>query len=431
MSDMSSMNRENKKKQLRKRLITTQTSDRQNGREQEIYDKEEGSSQDIVRKAHRRTIKRRLILFLILAFCLAAGAFAGIRYMKFHSYVQYQIAWEKKMDEGSFVKYENFGSNVLKYSKDGASYIDAQGKTVWMQSFEMKNPIASVNGDFVAIADQQGNSIYICDKSGTQGVATTLLPILKVSVSAHGVAAAILEDTRANYISLYRKDGNSLDVTIKGVLDGKIGYIMDFSLSPSGRQMISSYLRLSEGKLAGRVAIHDFSEIGKNTPTRVVGGYDEDFVNNIVPRVAFLTNVYSCAFADNSISFFSSENLAFPELTKQQQVTEKIESVFYSDKYVGIIVNNNNGENPYRMDVYQMDGTDVFKKEFDYDYRYVDVDGDEILLYNEDSCRVFNMSGTEKFASDFDFTISKMRKGKSVNSYILMGPKVMKEIKLQ
>ena len=48
-----------------------------------------------------------------------------------------------------------------------------------MQSYEMRSPVVSVNGDFVAIGDQQGNSIYICDKNGTQGQATTLLPILR------------------------------------------------------------------------------------------------------------------------------------------------------------------------------------------------------------------------------------------------------------
>ena len=49
---------------------------------------------------------------------------------------------------------------------------------------------AVVNGDYAAIADRQGNSIYICDKNGRQGIATTLLPITKVAVSAHGVVAA-------------------------------------------------------------------------------------------------------------------------------------------------------------------------------------------------------------------------------------------------
>ena len=58
--------------------------------------------------------------------------------------------------EGSFCGYRDFGDGVLKYTKDGATYLDAKGKVVWVQSYEMRSPVVSVNGDFVAIGDQQG-----------------------------------------------------------------------------------------------------------------------------------------------------------------------------------------------------------------------------------------------------------------------------------
>ena len=79
----------------------------------------------------------------------------------------------KRVKEGNFVGYMDFGGNVLKYSKDGASYIDNQGKEIWVQSFEMKSSCPGVNGNYAAVADQQGNSIYIFDKSGPTGTATT------------------------------------------------------------------------------------------------------------------------------------------------------------------------------------------------------------------------------------------------------------------
>ena len=53
---------------------------------------------------------------------------------------------------------------MIKYTKDGASYLDSRGKAVWILSYEMKHPMITVNGDFAAIGDRQGNSIYICDK---------------------------------------------------------------------------------------------------------------------------------------------------------------------------------------------------------------------------------------------------------------------------
>ena len=112
--------------------------------------------------------------------------------------------------------------------------------------------MVSVNGDFVAIGDQQGNSIYICDKNGTQGQATTLLPILRVTVSAKGVVAALQEDSKASYIYLYKRDGSPLDIMVKSLLSGD-GYPVDLSLSPNGTQLITSYMYLDQGVIKCKI----------------------------------------------------------------------------------------------------------------------------------------------------------------------------------
>lgn len=115
--------------------------------------------------------------------------FLAVRYVRGHQYMEYTVAWEKEIpaSESSFTGYMKFGENLLKYSKDGASYIDKSGNAVWSLSYQMKSPVCYVNGNFAVIGDQQGNSLYICDITGLQGEATTLLPILRVSVSAYGV----------------------------------------------------------------------------------------------------------------------------------------------------------------------------------------------------------------------------------------------------
>ncbi|MEG2699802.1 MAG: DUF5711 family protein, partial [Hungatella sp.] len=89
------------------------------------------------------------------------------------------------------------------------------------------------------------------------------------------------------------------------------------------------------------------------------------------------------------------------------------------------------GEFDYRMDLYEKDGTKVFSQEFSYDYLKADIDGDNILLYNEDSCRVYSTWGTLKFEGTFDFVVSKITSGTFFNNLIVTGPQTMKEIKLQ
>ena len=141
-------------------------------------------------------------------------------------FTEYSVDWEADMaaSEAGFVRYVNFEENVLKYTKDGASYIDAKGKTVWSKSFELKSPVCYVNGGSAVIADQQGTNLYIFDKEGCQGEAESLLPIQRVAVSAHGVVAAMVEDARASYVTFYKTDGSTLDWSIKSILGGEDVY---------------------------------------------------------------------------------------------------------------------------------------------------------------------------------------------------------------
>ena len=310
MSDFSSMSRESKKDKLRRQIVSPQ---------QPAWNAEpEEDSEAVVRRAHNRVLRHRWILVLLVLLLIAAGAAAWFFYQRNYRYSGYETAWQVDLNEGSLVGYESFGTNVLKYTKDGASYLDNRGRTVWTESYEMKSPIISVKGDYAAIADMQGNSIYICNTDGTLGQATTVLPISKVAVSGTGVTAAVLEDSASSYITFFQKDGTSLDITVKTNMSGD-GYPLDIALSDDGTQLMSSFVYLQGSELKNRVVFYDFSEIGKNVPNRLVGGFDDEFQGDMVPRVTYMGSPYSCAFSGKALTFFSSRNLASPELVASRR----------------------------------------------------------------------------------------------------------------
>lgn len=423
MADMSSMNRENKKKQLRRQIIHSDSGGRPPQNRPE-------DAEEAARKVYKKIRRRRLIAAVLLLVLLGAGVFGWFYYQRNYEYSSFETAWTVDMNEGSLVGYETFGNNVLKVTRDGASYIDNKGKTIWTESYEMKNPIVSVKGEYAAIADRQSNSIYICNTDGTLGRATTVLPVSKVAVSGTGVVAAVMEDATSSYINFFRKDGSVLDVQVKTYMGGD-GYLLDISLSDDGTQLIASNVFIQNGELKNRVVFYDFSEIGKNIPNRLVGGFDEQFQGTIVGQVRNMHAPYSCAFSGSGLTFFSSKNVASPELVVQVLVEEEIQSVFHSDEYAGMIVRNNSGEHVNRMEIYKKSGELVMKKDFTYDYTSVDIDGDLVILYNEDSCKIYNMSGVLKLYASFDFTVSKIRRGSFPNTLVVTGPQIMKEIKLR
>ncbi len=445
MSDLSSMNRERKKQQLRRQMITNyeaERSGRLSGEETAASNparmNQGDGSEEIkeIKKAHGKTIRRKAVAIGVIFFLLAVIA-GGLYYWKnYYRFQNYRVSWEVNLTAGetgierSNAKYVNFGKNVLKYTKDGASYIDNKGKTVWVQTFEMKTPIAAVNGSFAAVADQQGNSIYIFNEDGYQGTATTLLPITRVTISGKGVVAAALEDSKSSYVSMFKRDGSDLKLTMKSTLS-KNGYLMDLSFSPDGTQLICSYAYIQNSALRSRVVIYDYSEeVGANIPNRIVSGNDEHFVDKVVPRVQYLTETESFACTDKGLAFFSSENRANPMLTVQTE-EERIESLFYSEKYVGLVTANSAGPEPEKLVVYRSDGTKEFETGVDYAYLSGNIDGDYVILYNDNSCKIYNMRGVEKFSGEVDFQISQITCGALPNQFILIGLQKMMAITLR
>ena len=454
MSDMRSMDRENKKRQLRSNIVQLPNQNRP------VSYEEEEDSEEVIRQYQSGKRKKQIMILIVAALFVAIAVFCFYRYQKEYRYTEYEVTWEhamryvdpsstqsedaeageesglavgaanKNVGDSGFVKFAYFGENMIKYTKDGATYIDASGKNVWTQSYEMKSPVIHVNGDYVIIVDQQGNDIYICNTTGCTGVAKTQLPITKAAVSSKGVTAAVVEDSTASYIFYFKKDGDDLGINIKMLLSGD-GYPLDIALSPDGKQIVMSVMYMTNGALKNKVVFYDFSEIGKNVNNRFVGGFEEEFDDKMVARVRYLNDETVCAFSDKGLTFISVKDVIPDVNVISVPVEEEIASICYSDKYAAVVVENPSG-NPYRLDVYETNGEQKVSFDFDFDYTDVKIDGEKIFLYNEESCRVYNMDGNLKFDDRLDFAISCIRDSKKhMNSMIVAGGEVMKELKLK
>ena len=401
---MADIERENRKQELRRRVVDTK----------ELMEQSEAQDQSEEKRGRKR---RRLLVFVtvLLAVLVLAG---GALYIAIHPYTSFSRNWRNDYAsaDGSIESddedYEIFGDGFLKVTRDGATYIDASGKTIWNQSYEMNNPYVSINGDYCAIADQDKTSIYIMNKSGTTGQAETNLPITKVSVAATGVTYALLEDSKASYITVFSKEGAALDISIKSVLDGD-GYPVDISVSPDGTELMASFAYLENGTLQNKVIFYNLSEIGQNAGSnRVVGGFTDDFSDHLTGRVHFSDDTHAQAFYDGGIAFFSTKVLTSPELTQKVEIAQTIQAICYADDYIGVITDNSDAESssaPYLLTVYKLNGQTVFSTPFQLNYTGFDIDQKKVLIYNETTLQVYDMSGTCKYSGNMDTAMTKVR----------------------
>ncbi|MCI8506418.1 MAG: hypothetical protein HFI67_09555 [Lachnospiraceae bacterium] len=409
----------NKDRESRKRKLRAGVIDSRTGlRDEEVQE---------VRQAGRRR-KRQIWLAAaaVLAVLAAAGVLGFRMYQNGRQYTEATVLWEKEMAADASSGYETYGENLLRYTRDGVSYLNRKGEEIWNQAFEMKSPFAAVRGDYAVIADRNGYAIYICDKTGCRGMVSTALPISKVSVSSTGVTVAILEDTKSNVIAFYDKTGKKLQIEVQTTLAGN-GYPIDLDISPNGMLLMVSYIYLDEGLMQNQVVFYNFDDEGQSVKDRLVGGFKE-YEDSIVARVRFLDNLNACAFAQDRLCFYSLEHTVQPELMEQVDINGEIECICYSENYAGIIVSESGG--PKKLFLYGASGKEMFSEEIGMGYDHMEVSGSYVLLYNDAECRIYSTSGKLKYEGTLPGGTDKLL-SLGERRYIQVGPQVIRELELK
>lgn len=404
-----------------------------------------------------RRYGRRIVAIVLVVSLVFGVSWYYNRNRKFHSY---DVEWQVSASDNGYSEYRTFNDVILHYSQDGVSCINQNGEVMWNQTFNMDVPGIAVAGGYAVIYDIKGTSLYICDRNGCTGSAETKKNILKADISENGVTAVILDDKNSNYINYFRKDGSRIDLEIKTLISGD-GYPLDIATSPDGTQLITSYVYEEGGNMRNQVVFRNF-EVGKNNADRVVGGFRQ-YEDTLVPEVIFFDNQNSAAITEKSIDFYSTRNAMSPELAKTQEMDSRIKTVFYSDEYVGVILEGDEKaekqeetgaeaetqkveatadegsaqeetkqavQTEYTMLVFDKTGSQTFKQTIDFEYSFADFSGDGIVVYNNSECAVYNMTGVCKYQAQLDMNIDGVMRF-SENSLVIRGNGALQKLTLK
>ena len=411
MSDASNTTREKKKKSLRRRLIHTP-------RRKEAPD----DIQEVDQKV--RSIYMRRILVVIVLVIAVLVTVKTVEYMESRKeYTSLQTVWESE-GGGEDTDYEVFGNNLIRYTSNGLAYLDHSGKAIWDYGYSMKSPMITINGDYGVIGDRNSQTAVIFNKEGVQGTVTTTMPILNLTVSAHGVAALMLDADDASMIQFYDKTGLKLDITVKNVLAETSGYPLDLSLSPTGTGLVLSLVYMDQGSMQSRIAFLNF-DVGKSSSDRVVGLFKGE---SIFPQVEYLSDTAAVAFGDNQINFYSLKNEASPEIIKAITCESEVQSVFTGDGLVGVVLNGENGL--YQLRVYDSTGELQIARDIPFDYKKAEFSGEYLFFYNSSECLILNQDGKVKYEGVLDGGATKLF-FLSKTTFLQFGSQYTKEMKLR
>ena len=373
-------------------------------------------------KSHKFTIFYRMTLIMILIAAVTAGVYVQ---WKNRIYTENTIVSSIETTLTPDKKLMPLAGYLLSYSKDGASCMDAKGNAVWNETYEMQNPIIDMCQNVVAIGDYNGRNIYIMNTSGSMGNITTTKPVRDFSVAANGVIAVVLDDKEVTLIYLYDAQGNEL-VHFRTTMS-ESGYPVSVSISPNGQLICVSYLYVDSGQMKSSVAFYNFGAVGQNSTDNYVSGYD--YLDTVVPFTRFLDNKTAVAVSDDRIMFYSGAQK--PVSIAENLVSDDIQSVYYGEEYIGLVFNSTESGNRYRMDVYNKAGQLVQTIEFDIEYTDIVFHNDQIIIYNETICFIYNSNGVQKYAGNFNKSALTLIPLSSGYRYMVVTPDSIDTIELK
>lgn len=373
----------------------------------------------------KRRLKRRrrafFILVLLLIVVIGAVYFISLYNRNYDSYSVLKTA--DITGEGA-VGYLSYGSSVVKYSKDGAVAIGKDGDLLWNGAYEMSDPIADTCGEYVVVADRDGNSIHIYNEKGKVNDITTEYDIIKVEIASQGVVAVLMEKGDKNYLKLYDDDGTVL--AEKMTSDNTEGYPLDISLSDNGKKLALSYISYTGGILTDKVSFYNFDEVGQNFTDGLVGGWP--YTDEIIPRIAFVNNDTVCAFKDNGLLIYHMKET--PKDPIEVKLDGKIQSILYNKDYVGVVLQTE-GTSARQIVLYNLEGNQVLKEALDFQYEEIYLSEKEIIMYNNMSCQIMKLRGKTKFKYTFDSNIEGLYPINNLDRYYFANDSKLYVIQLQ
>lgn len=377
-------------------------------------------------KQYRHKVIRNIIIILLIL--IGVALFMLNRYIN-KIYGSYEILNTVERTDSSTVNYVEYGNgNILKYSRDGVTAISASGKALWNSSYEMKNPIVDICGEYCAVADMGSKEVYVYDGKGKGTHIEVLNSITQIEVASQGVVAVLTQEDKAGdniYIYNPYDTDNPLIYEFSTNVN-KNGYPIQIALSDDGAKMVTSYIKITKGVAENFVTFYNLIEVGKNKVDRIVGGFS--FEQTIIPKIEFVTNDIACVYKENGFLLYKMKQI--PAEICNITFEEEIVSVFSNENYVGFVLMDKE-EDKKSIAVYNLSGKKIMDRKLDYKYDNIITAENEIIFYSALECAILKLNGVEKFRYNFDKSIAYIFPVNERDKYVIIDDTSILEIKLQ
>ena len=364
----------------------------------------------ILRHKRRRYI-RTVTFVLILIGALMAAVILWMRRGYRHADLEPVITLSA--EDGT--AYESLGGNIIRYGSEGAKCIDRRGNILWDVSYEMQQPVTSVSGNVIAIANRSGYYVYVMNTQGLMGTIHTMLPIHSIAASENGEVAVIMNDSKVTWIRLYTAGGKEIAYIVRSMEEN--GYPIAAAVSPDGKTLCLSSVQMSNTAVKSNVSFYDF---GKNGSSRGDHLADySDFIDEVVPEVRYIDNSTCVGVSDKRLIYFINSPFR-PSSSTNIMFSENLQGVFCSESLIGLLFVNTKEDSEYRLTVYNKRGKKLGTVKFTMQFTDIAIAGDKVYIYDEKNCQIFTIDGHCLFNGELGKSIRAMIPGADLSDILVV-----------
>ena len=374
-------------------------------------------------RQHRKKILRRVIEVLALV-VIVLIIFKLIYAVQ--KYDDYEVKSSIERDSTNITKFEEFSKYILEYSNDGVLCMTKNGTLIWNQAFEMVSPMIETCGEYLVVYDQGGTQIYIVSEEGLQKKIETTSAIQTVALAQQGTIAVLMKENDESRIKLFDKKGNEL--ANGKFYDNKGSIPVDIALSKNATKMAVSMVDVTGKAVSSTITFYNFGTVGQSEIDNNVGTYSFD--GTLIPEIKFVSDNRMIALGTDKILVF--EGSQKPEVDREIKLTERVQSFFCNEKYIGIVYDKRDSENAWHIEVMDLRGKIITKFDTQIAYEKIEfLSNNEICITSKTECEIYTRLSTKKFSYTFDKEIySIIANGKGQN-YIFIFKETAEEVRLK
>lgn len=359
----------------------------------------------------RRQYRRTVLLVLLLMFLLTGGIFLWM----YRGYTSAELRRIAVLSAEDGAAYANLNGNVVQYGGNGAICIDPRGNTLWTVSYEMQQPIVSVSGNIIAIANRSGYYIYVMNADGLMGTIHTMLPIQNIAAAENGEVAVVMSDSRTTWVRLYTAKGREIAYLVRTMAEN--GYPIAAAISPDGETLCLSSVQISSAAVKTNVSFYNFGRAGKKASDHLVDNFD--FIDETVPYLRYLDDSTCVGVSDKRLILFRS-TLFHSSGSTNILLSENVQGVFSSENFTGLLFTNTSGSSQYRLDLYNRRGKKTGSVSFTMQFNNISIAGDKVYINNEHQCQIYTLGGRCLFDGEFSSSIRALIPGASLNDLLVV-----------